>query len=189
MKSQNSVFVKGIISGNKEVFEKVFNTYYQKLVYYAKEFVYDEEAARELVQDTFVKLWEIHEEIKPDSNLGALLYTIIRNKCLNYLKQLSIRRKYEENQKKLHDDIMFNYTVLNNKVFDTVVVNELQEIIDKALRTLSPRSREVFELSRKHGLKYREIAEKLNISINTVENHMVDVLKNLRKYLRVHYNL
>ena len=129
MNSQNIVFVKGIISGNKKVFEEVFNTYYQRLVYFAKEFVYEEETARELVQDTFVKLWEIHKEIKPDSNLGALLYTILRNKCLNFLKQLNIRRKYEEKQKKLYDDFMFNYSVLKNNVFDAVILNELQEQI------------------------------------------------------------
>lgn len=189
MKNQNTVFVQGIISGNRKVFEQVFNAYYQKLVYFAKEFVCDEETARELVQETFVKLWEIHKDIKPDSNLGALLYTIIRNKSLNHLKQVSIRRKYEENEQRLHDESLFNSSVLGNKVFDAVIFNELQEHLENALNTLTPRSREVFELSRNHGLKYREIAEKLKISVNTVENHMVDVLKNLREYLKIHYNL
>ncbi len=189
MKNQNTVFVKAIISGDRKVFGQVFNTYYQKLFFYAKEFVYDDDTARELVQDTFVKLWEVHKEIKPDSNLGALLYTILRNKTLNHLKQQTIRRKHEESEKKKFNDLLLNYTVLSNKVFDTVVYNELQEHIEKALDTLSPRSREVFELSRKHGLKYREIAKKLKLSVNTVENQMVDALKKLREYLRIHYNL
>jgi RNA polymerase sigma-70 factor, ECF subfamily len=189
MKNQKTVFVQGIISGNRKVFEQVFNAYYQKLVYFAKEFVCDGETARELVQETFVKLWEIHEDIKPDSNPGALLYTILRNKSLNYLKQLSVRRKYEEREQKLHDEFLFNSSILGNKVFDLVIFNELQEHIENALNTLTPRSREVFELSRDQGLKYREIAEKLEISVNTVENHMVDVLKKLREYLKIHYNL
>ncbi len=180
MKKLHDTQVLGLIKGDHVVFRKIFNDNYQKLYHYAVEFIIDKEAAKEIVQDTFVKLWEIRTTIRSDSNLTALLYTIIRNKALNYLRQIVIQKKYQDSQKSIQSELELNFYTLNNDTFEKLVHDELHTALQNAIAALSPKCREVFELSRNEGLKYREIAEKLNISVNTVENHIAEALKKIR---------
>ena len=172
--------VEGLILGEKNSFESIFKLYNKRLLFFAREFVVSLEVAKELVQDTFVKLWEIRETLAPDTDVAALLYTIIRNKCLNHLKHLKIKQKYLNKTQKDHK-LFLNKNALENQIFDALLYDELYEIVSRAIESLTPRCHEIFKLSREEGLSYREIADKLGISINTVENQMVSSLRKIRE--------
>ncbi len=183
----NNEHISLLISGDKEAFAKIFESYYKKLVFFIKEFLNDTEVAKEIAQDTFIKLWEIKESLLPNTNITGLLYTIARNKSLNYLKQLSVTKKYLKSHSVEQNRLSLNQSSLDNNVFNFVIYNELNEKILEAIDKLPPRSKEIFKLSRNKGLSYKEIAQKLNISVNTVENLMVTTLKKLRETLKKYY--
>ncbi len=180
--------VTDLISGDKEAFARIFDSYYKKLVHFIREFLYDTEVSKEIAQDTFIKLWEIKETLLPNTNIAALLFTIAKNKTLNHLKQLKVSRNYIDSQTEEQNRLLLNQSSLNNNVFDFVIYNELNDKILSAIESLPPRSKEIFKLSRNEGLSYKEIATELNISKNTVENHMVTTLKKLREALNFYYS-
>lgn len=184
----NKEIVEGLISGEKTSFEAIFNLYYKRLLFYAKEFVLSFEVAKELTQDTFMKIWEIRETLTPNSNISALLFTILRNKCLNHLKHQTQETRYAKNAQ-LKNKLLLNKTALENNIFDPLVYNELAETIAQTIETLPPRCREIFRLSRNRGLSYKKIAHTLGISVNTVENQMVSSLKKIREAIQRYNNL
>lgn len=185
---KNKLLIEGLISGERTSFESIFNLYYNRLLFFAREFIYSKEIAKELIQDTFLKVWKIRETLTPDTDISALLFTIIRNKCLNHLKHLTIKQKYL-NKAQQENKQFLNKNALENQLFDALVYDELCKIVFKAIEDLTPRCREIFKLSREEGLSYKEIANKLGISINTVENQMVRSLKKIRQCLNTYNRL
>jgi len=178
---------EGLSRGDEKAFEELFHLCYDKLFHFTKAYVIDRETAREIVQEAFIKLWEIHTRLKPGSNPEAFLFTVVRNNSLNYLKHCIIERKYSQSTRQQMEFFQLNYAALKNDTIEILYFAEIQEILNKAIENLPPKCREVFELSRRYEMKNKEIAEKLNISIKTVENQITEALKRLRatvkKYL------
>ncbi len=167
--------------GDQKTFEKIFNEYYKKLLLYAKEYVVDLEIAREFVQEAFLKLWEIKKSLLENTNLEALLFTIIRNDCLNYLKRITVKKRYNEFTQKTFNELQLNYIALKDSTSELLFLDELQKKIDDAIAELPVKCKEIFEMSRFDGMKYKEIAEKLSISSKTVENQISEALKRIRQ--------
>lgn len=184
MGQTNSILIKLLKDGNTEVFESIYNKFYSSLFVYAREYAGSEEVAKELVQDTFLKLWEVKATLKDDTHLSSYLYRITRNNCLNYLKHLKVQEKYRDYSASKRMELELNYSALSQDSADQLVSEELEEKINQAIDSLPPRCKQVFELSRFHDKKYREIAQDLNISIKTVENQMQKALKVLRENLK-----
>jgi RNA polymerase sigma-70 factor (ECF subfamily) len=176
-------YIKDLRNDKDAAFDVIFEYYFPRLMNFASEYVRDKEVAREIVQDTFLKLWEIRKKLDPQTRLASLLYTITRNDALNYLKQLIHKQKYINDRKRFYQN-QLNYIALRDESSEKLMFNELNNRIQTAMNSLTQKSREVFVLSRFNGLKYREIAEKLDISIKTVETHMSVALKHLRKELK-----
>lgn len=168
-------------------FSELYLMYYPKLVRFAKEFVVLEEDAENITQDVFADLWERRDGIDHIENVNAYLFRLVRNRCLDYLKHKVFEQKYAENvQASFEIELSLKLQSLDRfDVSDIFEGNEMERLVRDAINSLPKRCRDIFLLSRMKGLKYREISEKLGISVNTVECQMGIALKKLRVKLNV----
>ena len=168
---------EALTTGDITAFEMIFKTYYQPLCNYAYTFLQDREEAEEIVQSTFTSIWEKHSNLSIRTSAKAYLYAMVRNACLNVIKHEKIKQKHSVEEVALsprsHDSVTSTLTSL-----------ELEERIQQAMEELPEQCRLVFKLSRFEELKYSEIAEQLNISVKTVENHIGKALKIMRDQLK-----
>lgn len=134
------------------------------------------EYAEDIFQDAFTVVWQGRRFINPDASFSAYLYTIVRNRILNQLRDLA-------NQDKLREQILSQAVDYTNNTKETVFANDLRQFIVRALQQLTPRQREIFEMSREQQMSHREIAEALGISVNTVQESISISLRILRTYL------
>ncbi len=165
----------------KSDFEKLYKLYYPKMFAFAKNYVPANEDAENIVQDVFLTLWERKEEIEISFTLTTYLFTLVKNRCLNFLRHKLIEEEYNSQMKK---ELGFKLYALEVFDYSYQSEEELQEIIRRALDALPERCREVFIKSRIEGLKYKEISDELGISVNTVENQIVTALRKLRVALK-----
>ena len=161
---------------DEAAFEQVFKTHYRNLHAYAFTILKDEDEAEETVQQVFYKLWERSENLNFSGSIAAYLYRAVHNESLNSIKHQKVKENYQ-----LH----VAYSMKNKSEQEQTkwTEKELEGQFRKALNELPEQCRTVFQLSRFENLKYKEIAEKLDISIKTVENHMGKALKLLRTKL------
>jgi RNA polymerase sigma-70 factor (ECF subfamily) len=159
-------------------FEKLFRELFKPLCGFALRYVPDADEAKGIVHDVFVHLWERFETLPADTNHRSYLYTAVRNRCLNYLRD---RKKTVA-----LDTIANQQTAPEESALET---EQLSQEIDWAIQQLPERCREVFELNRFGGLKYIQIAEKLGISVKTVETQMTKALSHLRTHLAKYLSL
>lgn len=166
-------------------FSELYLTYYPKLVRFAKEFVKLEEDAENITQDVFTDLWEKRDNLDRIENMNAYLFRLVRNRCLDYLKHKIFEQRYVENMQ-AHFTIELNLKLQSLDRFDVSDIsegNDTEILVRAAIDSLPKRCRDIFLLSRVEGLKYREISERLGISVNTVECQMGIALKKLRMKL------
>jgi RNA polymerase sigma-70 factor (ECF subfamily) len=174
----NMLSISGISSSTdlhqNDLFEQVFKTHFKSLHAYACTITRDPVAGEEIVQNIFVKLWEKREEIEIRGNVSVYLYRAVHNESLNHLKHLKVRAAYQTHTMRRH--------TLNDheKASGKITLGELEQKLEAALRELPEQCRTIFQLSRYEDLKYREIADKLDLSIKTVENQMGKALRLLR---------
>lgn len=175
-----NIDLQSVRSGDEITFEQIFHGYFERICFFAREYVCDEEVARELAQETFVRLWEIRATLEDGSDIPALLFTIVRNHALNYLKHLTIRDKFRQFSEQQQAERQLNLMALTDLQVEEIFKSDLQQKINEAVDDLPEKCREVFMMSRNFGMSYKEIAAQLNISIKTVENHISEALKKLR---------
>jgi len=166
-----------IKTGDIKQFEILFKEYYEMLCHFAQKYVKNVEQAEGVVQDTFYNIWKNKEKLNITTSLKAYLFTAVRNNCLQVLRTRSLDIKYE-NYYKSH---YVNESISPAEELDA---KELSKVINKALNSLPERCRQIFKMSRYEGLKYHEIADKLSISIKTVEANMGKALKHFRAHLK-----
>ena len=164
-------------AGNLTAFEMLFRTYYQPLCNYAFTFVQDRDEAEEIVQSTFLNIWEKRENLSIRTGVKPYLYAMVRNACLNVLKHEKIKQQHATMEMAIAERSI-------ESVASTVIASELEAKIHDAMDHLPEQCRLIFKLSRFEDLKYAEIAEQLNISIKTVENQMGKALRIMRDQLR-----
>lgn len=162
-------------------FEKMYKLYYPKMFGFAKNYVLANEDVENIVQDVFMILWEREEELELSCSLTTYLFTLVKNRCLNFLRHKLIEEEYNVQMK---EELGFKLYALESLDYSYQSEEELQAIIQRALDKLPERCREIFIKSRMEGMKYKEISEELGISVNTVENHIVTALKKLRVELK-----
>jgi RNA polymerase sigma-70 factor (ECF subfamily) len=160
----------------------LFKKYFQPLCHLSVHYLEDPDEAKGVVQEAYVKLWEIRHELNCDSNLRNFLFTLVKNNCLNLLRRKQILLMHHEKIRWL--EMHYQYESLARMGDDYLEFNELKEKIDFAVHQLPEHCRHVFEMSRYDELKNREIAEKLGISQKTVEAHLTKALKILRNDLK-----
>jgi len=167
----------GLRDGDEKVFEELFRTYYERLCNYANTILNDMDEAEEMVQGAFLTVWEKHKSIEIHTSVKSYMYRAVHNSCLNRVKHFKVRKEHGEMYKHQAD-------YLHDDVSEDLIGTELEGIINDAIESLPQQCRTVFKLSRFENLSYAEIAEQLEISVKTVENHMVKALKTLREKLK-----
>jgi len=151
----------------------LFRSHFTGLCYFAQKYVKDFESAKEIVQDAFISMWEKRETINMDRPVKSYLTIVIHNKCTNYLRD---NRKFDQ----YILDIENLLDVPEYESSDSLVADELKIKIDEAISELPEKCREIFVLNRYENLKYQEIADKLQISVKTVETQMSKALQHMR---------
>lgn len=166
---------------DKSSFKILFETYYDRLLAFSYSYVRNQEEARDLVQESFIALWERTEELALDTNLYAYLLTLLKNKSLNYLRSKKLREQYaKENYDIQIKEIELQSASLGAFPIAKLVNNELKEQLRKAITTLPEQCQKVFEMRFYDQLKNAEIAEQLAISEKTVKNHLTKAIKMLQ---------
>jgi len=161
---------------DKSSFEELFRTYFPPLCSFAQKYVGDADDAKDIIHQVFVGLWQKREEVDLGTSLKSYLFTGVHNRCLNHIRD---RKKLVQFDAPKHESELGDYLASR----DHLVASETEAKINKALDELPEKCREIFMMNRFDQLKYREIAEKLNISIKTVETQMSRALKTLREKL------
>jgi RNA polymerase sigma-70 factor (ECF subfamily) len=179
MNKEDTVLFEQIKQDDKKAFEALFHRYYGILCHFATHLTRNEAEAEEIVQELFVRLWEKRKKIQIDTSLKNYLFRAVKNQSLNYIQHNQIKNQYA--QKVIHETEALNTD--KNNYAEIGLLHKIEE----SIKSLPEKRQEIFRLSRQQGLKYREIAEKLNISVKTVETQMGLAIKTLREKLK-HYS-
>ena len=158
---------------DEAAFEQMFKTHFKRLHAYAFTILRDEIQAEEMVQQVFFKLWERNENLSLTGSISSYLYRAVHNESLNYIKHQKVRSNHQLN---------VAYSMKNEVEHPAkkIMAGELEKKIHTALNELPEQCRTIFQMSRFDELKYREIADKLGISVKTVENQMSKAFRLLR---------
>lgn len=157
-------------------FEQVFKSHFKALYVYASTLLKSDTQAEEIVQQVFFKLWEKRARININQSVTAYLYSAVYNECLNYLKHEKVKRKHQAY-------VMHTAAPGTESTPKKIIAKELEMKISEALNCLPEQCRTIFQMSRFEELKYREIADKLNLSVKTIENQMGKALRIMRAQL------
>lgn len=158
-------------TGSVTAYKNIFDLYYKPLCSFAKKYVPDTAVAEDIIQELFVKFWEQRNEIRFKTSVKSYLFQAARNECLNYLKHQHVKEKYAIHIKHVSADSFF---------YDQLEEEEINQLIYKAILSLPPRCKQIFEMSRFEGKSFEEIAQELSISRNTIKNQLVSALKQIR---------
>lgn len=163
---------------NKDEFRDLFTRYYNPLCNFAQSIVRDDAKAEDAVQDVFVAMWQVKETITDQEYIKAYLFKATKHKCIEYLRKMVSEQNLKD---QMESRIQMSSSINIAEEADNYV---LKEKLYNSIRQLPPKTKEVFSLSKLNGLTYSEIADKLNISVKTVENQMGRALRLLREMMK-----
>lgn len=176
----DEVLVQQMKDGCREAFTQLYSRYWEDLFNTAARALRSKEEAADVVQDVFLSCWERREVLAIQGSLAAYLHTSIRYKCIHYIEKNITRRDYllqlcmvEVSMSATHPELVLQ-------------LKDLQEAVDKAVAKMPPKMQQVYKLSRQEHLSYREIAEFMDISSETVKKHLHRALRLIRTSLAVH---
>lgn len=167
--------ISNVKAGMTSAFDTLFGIYSHKIYYFAFSILKSKEDAEDAVQHTFFKIWEKRESINDNLVFKSFLFTIAYNTSIDILR---IRLKEKD-----HRENILVHATSNYNLEDRLEFGDLLARVNQIAEKLPPRKREIYQLSRVHNLTYSEIAEKLNISVKTVENGIGYSLKYIKTHL------
>ncbi len=170
----NTELLQLIREDNMVAFYNLYERYSKRLFGFVLKYLKQESDAEEIVQEVFIKIWENRASIDIFSSFESFLFTIAYNKTISLFRQRTTENKYLEHLKSIQQ--VDEEPVIIDEIYYTELKDKIQSLLDE----LSPRQKEIFQLSREQGLTHQEIAAKLNISVNTVKKHMVNTLAFLK---------
>jgi RNA polymerase sigma-70 factor (ECF subfamily) len=166
---------------NFEQIELIYKKYKPALMYYCMQFVRNQEDALEIVHDVFVAVWEKRDVLEINLELRPYLYRAVHNKSINFIQKRKLQMQEVEETPDMASQLADPFQILQHKQIEKSVI----QLIDK----LPPRCKQVFVLSRKEGLSYKEIAAILDVSPKTVENQISIAIKFIKKGLEEKHDL
>lgn len=155
---------------DQQAYKELYTSLYSFLFGFAKTIVQSRESAEEIVSDVFIKLWERRRDLEKIGNLKVYLYVATRNIAFNYLD------KQKRNPTNSIDDVEGEFISIYFDPEQLLVTADMLALIQKAIDQLPPKCKMIFKLTKEDGLKYREVAEILNLSVKTVENQLAIAL-------------
>jgi len=169
-------FLKEISEGNEKAFERLFRALSPTLKPFVFRFTKCNETTREIIQDTFIRVWLNRDKIVEISNVKSWIFKFAANECLHYLRDKTIHQKAV-------DKLSGQQQEYNEYTGQTVQLNEIKSVIVNAVEKLSPQRKLIYQMSRVENKTIPEISEQLNLSPSTVKNSLVSSLKLIRAHL------
>jgi RNA polymerase sigma-70 factor (ECF subfamily) len=183
MNLENEILFKKIQKGDIKAFEHLYKSFHPRMFAYAKRFITDTETIKDILQELFSDFWNEKENLKIEISISAFLFKILHNRCIDYLRSRAVKDNFASLSALRLSELKYRYYDFEEDPFPTIFMAEINEIVEKVMDNLSPQIREIFQMSRNKGMKSSEIAESLNLSIRTVEKHIYQTLKILKKQL------
>ena len=173
----NEIWINRFRNGDEETLKDVYHKYKTRLYYYATKLISNEQEAEEIVVDTFLKLWERHNNFSSIEKIESFIYKSTRNNCFDVLRRQKRHRSREEN--------LIQYFSRNSQqqADDRLIQSQLMHILDEEIEKLAPQCKLVFKLGYIEKLSNDEISKELHVSINTVKTQKARALKQLRAAL------
>lgn len=168
---------EAIAGGDEQAFKSLFDVFKEKTYAVAFKWAKSTYAAEEITQDVFISIWISRRQLSTVNDPQAYLYTAIYNKVSRYLKK-------EANQSAIFKIIESNSRSVSNETEETIMAQDSQRFLENAIARLSPQRKIIYELNRKEGKSYNEIAEALHISRNTVKTHLAKAIKSIQNYVK-----
>lgn len=165
-------------AGDEKAWKELFDRYYATMCFIARQYLGDDDLAENVVGDLMVHLWEHRRTLDIRESIRAYLIQAVRNRCMDYLKS-----SYVRNSVVIASQDTFSDLLLADETFPPGKYLEVENLYNEAVRKLPPECREVFLLSREEDMKYKDIADHLGISVNTVKYHMKHALSLLKEFL------
>jgi RNA polymerase sigma-70 factor (ECF subfamily) len=171
---------QGIHAGNEQCLAELYRLFSKRLHHFSRVITRSPEIAEEIVEDVFVKLWSNRHRINEVENLTVYLYVAVKNRSLNAISQ-----KAKELIRAPFDDLDIEAAQVTSDPYNLLITAEMMKRMQQAVDNLPPRCKMIFKLVREDGLKHREVAEILNISLNTVDVQMAIAIKKICTELQV----
>ena len=165
--------------GDQVAFAQIYNLYRSKIYLYACNLCKSAETAEEVVQEVFIRIWQKKDQINPELNFDAYIRKTTLNHVLNHLKKIA-------RDKVLQDEVLNYMDAIRHSTDESLLEKELLKTYDEAIALLPAQKKLIYQMSRNEEMTHEQIAEKLNISKNTVKNHMVVATKFIRSYVSKH---
>lgn len=165
-----------LINNDESAFCELYALYKERLLFFAMKFIKSKEFAEDVFQDAFIAVWQNRRFLNPYMPFAPYIYTIVKNRILNLLAGI-------DKESELKKVIMSNSIDFDNSTEEIILGSELSKLLEKALSYLTPQQKKVFEMSRKDLMSHKEIAEELNISVYTVQQHISTSLRIIRSFL------
>lgn len=176
----DALLVAALKFDSHEAFVKIFRRYYADLVHFTARFFPDKSSCEDIVQEAFIKIWTNRKKLETDTTIRSYLISLVQNLALNELRHRKVKMSYQD---------MNHEIILSLSPDEHMFFSELSDAYETALAKLDPDVRETLILSRYEKLKYPEIAQRLNISVRTVEARISKALKFLQHNLLIYKSL
>ena len=173
------LLLEKIANGDPVAFKHFFDLYKERIYIFVKQIIHSQDDTEEIVQDTFLKLWQAAPNLLHIDKPGQYVYTIARNKTLNYIRKIS-------RDKKLIQQVWQYQADYDNHLLETLQYRDMNQLVKGALNRLSTQKQLIYNMSREEGLSHAEIAYKTGLSQSRVKNILVEVLQHLRECLQKH---
>ncbi|MDR2085834.1 MAG: RNA polymerase sigma-70 factor [Dysgonamonadaceae bacterium] len=180
--SKERNLVVRLTQDDEEAFCELYSAYKHRIAYFTLKYLKSTKFADDVYQDAFIAVWESRRFINPDLSFATYLYTIVRNRILNLLRDM-------QSENELKEYVLSQAIDYSNNANEHITQSDLEAILQEAVSKLTERQREVFEMSRNQNMPHKEIAEHLGISLNTVQEHLSLALKSIRNYLTKYYGV
>lgn len=171
-----------MIEGDENAFKYFFDTYYDNLCNFVNSYLRDETLSEDVVQNIFIYLWEKKDSLPSNCSIKSYLYTASKNKSLNQLRNI-------KNKNRIVGELLTQPELISDEKADLFLeFEELKTIISNAINGLPTQCKTIYQLSRDEGLTNKEIAEKLGITVKTVENQMTIAIRKIKFFLQPYHD-
>lgn len=167
---------------DEAAFSELYVRHKDKLRYFCLSLLKSGEEANDIVQEIFIRIWESRSFINPDLSFSSFLYTMARNRILNYFRDADIDMKVKQ-------ILALKNPTEENIIESDMIYAEYKNILHEAIETLSPQRKKIFNMSREENLSHKEIAAQLGISVNTVQEHISESLRSIKSYFLKHTDI
>ncbi len=171
-----------LTKNDENAFRELYLRYRDKLWYFCYGFLKSEDDASDIVQEVFMRIWESRNFIDPERSLSSFIYTMAKNRILNFFRDMDVEKQVKQALSK-------KSPIETETAESDLIISEYQQILADAIEQLPPKRKQIFNMSRVDQLSHKEIAIQLNISVNTVQEHISESLRFIKKYFLKHTDI